>query len=107
MSAGSRKKRLSVSQTVGGALLGFEQQVFRTVPPAEELVHHARPDAAIAGADGELLTLELPEPDLDDPWAGIEDELADEDDPWAEYAAEAGTGEGADADDEDRAAASK
>lgn len=99
MSSGSRKKRLSVSQTVGGALLGFEQQVFRSVPPAEELVHHARPDAPIAGADGELLTLELPEVvELDDPWAGIEDELADDDDPWADYAAETGAEEpGADA----------
>lgn len=90
MSSGSRKKRQSVNQTVGGALLGFEQQVFRHVPPAEELVHHARPDAPIAGADGEVLRLDLPdELAIDDPWAGIEDELADMADPWADYAAEA------------------
>jgi hypothetical protein len=89
MSAGSRKKRQSAAQSIGGVLFGFEQQVMRTTPPAEELVHHARPDAAIPGADGELLTLELPELDLDDPWAGIEEELTDEDDPWADYAAEA------------------
>ena len=30
MSAGSRKKRQSVNQTVGGILFGFEQQVLRT-----------------------------------------------------------------------------
>jgi hypothetical protein len=89
MSSGSRKKRQSVNQTVGGIMFGFEQQVLRTTPPAEELVQHARPDAPIPAADGELLTLELPAAaDLDDPWAGIEEELA-EDDPWAEYAAEA------------------
>ncbi|HEU0242414.1 MAG TPA: hypothetical protein VFQ75_00820 [Candidatus Limnocylindrales bacterium] len=90
MSAGSRKKRQSVGQTVGGMMFGFEQQVLRTAPPPEELVHHARPDAPIPGADGELLTLELPEGlEVDDPWAGIEDELSDDDDPWADYAAEA------------------
>jgi hypothetical protein len=89
MSSGSRKKRQSVSQTVGGVLFGFEQQVLKTVPPAEELVHHARPDAPIPSGDGSFLTLELPEElDGDDPWAGIEEELTD-DDPWAEFAAEA------------------
>ena len=60
MSAGSRKKRQSVGQTVGGIMFGFEQQVLRTTPPPEELVHHARPDAPVPGPDGELLTLELP-----------------------------------------------
>ncbi|HEX5826677.1 MAG TPA: hypothetical protein VFY23_04095 [Candidatus Limnocylindrales bacterium] len=103
MSAGSRKKRQSASQSIGGVLFGFEQQVLRTTPPPQELVHHARPDLPIAGADGEPLTLELPdELELDDPWAGIEDELADDDDPWAEYAAEASAGaDGAGGDDAD------
>jgi hypothetical protein len=79
MSSGSRKKRQSVSQTVGGVLFGFEQQVWRNAPPPEEVVHQARPDAPIAGADGELITLEIPESiELDDPWAGIEHELADD-----------------------------
>ena len=90
MSAGSRKKRQSVSQTVGGVMFGFDQQVMRTTPPPEEMVHHARPDAPIAGADGEPLTLELPEElVVDDPWAGIEEELSDEDDPWADYGRDA------------------
>ena len=89
MSAGSRKKRQAANGSVAGIMFGFEQQVLRTTPPAEELVHHARPDAPIPGPDGELLTLELPEGlEVDDPWAGIEDEVADEDDPWADYAAE-------------------
>jgi hypothetical protein len=88
MSAGSRKKRQSVGQTVGGMMFGFEQQVLRTAPPPEELVHHARPDAPVAGADGEFLTLKMPDGLDVDPWAGIEDELSDEDDPWADYAGE-------------------
>ena len=89
MSAGSRKKRQAANGSVAGIMFGFEQQVLRSIPPAEELVHHARPDAPIPGPDGELLTLELPEGlEVDDPWAGIENEVADEDDPWADYAAE-------------------
>jgi hypothetical protein len=91
MSSGSRKKRQSAAQTVGGVMFGFDQQIMRTTPPPEELVHHARPDSAVPGPDGELLTLKLPEGlEVDDPWAGIEDELADEDDPWADYAPETG-----------------
>jgi hypothetical protein len=95
MSAGSRKKRRSVSQTAGGVMFGFDQQIMRTTPPPEELVHHARPDAAIPGGDGEPLTLELPEElVVDDPWAGIEEELTDDDDPWADYAPEGGPSSG-------------
>ena len=92
MSSGSRKKRQSVNQTVGGTLLGFEQQVHRGLPPAEGFVPHAPPDAPLAVPEVDLLTLELPdELAADDPWAGIEDELADMSDPWADYAAEAET----------------
>ena len=32
MSSGSRKKRQSAVQTVGGIMFGFEQQVLRTTP---------------------------------------------------------------------------
>jgi hypothetical protein len=95
MSSGSRKKRQSVSQTVGGVLFGFEQQVLRNTPPPEELVHHARPDAPLPAGDGSFLTLELPE-DLaepDNPWAGYEDLLeaeaeTEDEDPWADLAAD-------------------
>jgi hypothetical protein len=100
MSAGSRKKRQSVSQTAGGVMFGFDQQIMRTTPPPEELVHHARPDAPLAGADGEALTLELAEElVVDDPWAGIEEELTDPDDPWADFVPDAGSAEQAKPDD--------
>jgi len=92
MSSGSRKKRQSAAQTVGGVMFGFEQQVLRNAPPPEEVVYQARPDAPVAAGDGTYLTLELPEElDGDDPWAGIEEELAEEEDPWADYSAEADT----------------
>jgi hypothetical protein len=96
MSAGSRKKRQSVAQTMGGVLFGFEQQVLRNQPPPEELVHQARPDAPLPAGDGSFVTLELPD-DLvvepDDPWAGYEDLLeadgaVEDEDPWADVATE-------------------
>ena len=79
MSSGSRKKRQSAAQTVGGVMFGFEQQVLRNAPPPEEVVYQARPDAPVPAGDGTYLTLELPdELDGDDPWAGIEEELAED-----------------------------
>ncbi len=98
MSSGSRKKRQSVSQTVGGVLFGFEQQVLRNQPPPEELVHHARPDAPVPAGDGSFLTLELPDDvtEPDDPWAGYEDLLeaeSEDEDPWADLATEVAAGD--------------
>jgi hypothetical protein len=61
-----RPKRRSTAQTIGGVLFGFEQQVWRTAPPPQELVHHARPDAPVPAADGTMLTIEFP-PALDEP----------------------------------------
>jgi hypothetical protein len=54
------KKKQPLGQSIGGVLFGFEQQIFRNQPPPHELVHHARPDDAVAAADGGLLTIELP-----------------------------------------------
>ena len=64
---GARRKRSTAAQTIGGVLFGFEQQVWRTAPPPQELVHHARPDAPVPAGDGTLLTIELP------PDAGLDD----------------------------------
>jgi hypothetical protein len=57
----TRRKRTSAAQTIGGVLFGFEQQVWRTAPPPQELVHHARPDAPIPAKDGTMLTILLPD----------------------------------------------
>ncbi len=56
-----RKKRQSAGTTIGGILVGFDQQVFRTVPPAVESVHHARPDDPVPTKDGGLVVILLPE----------------------------------------------
>jgi hypothetical protein len=54
------KKKQPLGQTVGGVLFGFEQQVLRTMPPPQELVHHARPDDPLPAGDGGFLTIEMP-----------------------------------------------
>ena len=57
-----RKRGQSMGQSIGGVLFGFEQQVWRNVPPPHELVHHARPDDPVPAGDGGFMTLEIPEP---------------------------------------------
>jgi hypothetical protein len=67
-----KRRKESVGQTIGGVLFGFEQQVLRTMPPPQELVHHARPDAPVAAGDGSLIHISMPgvelpeEPGADD-----------------------------------------
>jgi hypothetical protein len=56
------RKRQSLGQSIGGVLFGFEQQVWRNVPPPHELVHHARPDDPVPAGDGGFMTLEMPAP---------------------------------------------
>lgn len=43
-------------------MFGFEQQVLRTAPPPQELVHHARADNPVPAADGTLLSINMPDP---------------------------------------------
>jgi effector-binding domain-containing protein len=58
----TRKRASSIGQSIGGVLFGFEQQVWRNVPPPHELVHHARPDDPVPAGDGGFMTLEIPDP---------------------------------------------
>lgn len=60
------KRKTPLGQSIGGVLFGFEQQVWRTMPPPHELVHHARPDAPVPAGDGGFLMIELPGSDPDD-----------------------------------------
>jgi len=46
---------------MGGVLFGFEQQIWRTAPPPQEMVHHARPDASVPAGDGSFLTITMPD----------------------------------------------
>ncbi len=51
------KKRQSAGQTIGGILAGFEQQVWRTVPPAHELVAKGKRLAQVPADGGGTLTV--------------------------------------------------
>ena len=55
-----KRRRGSLGQTIGGMLVGFEQQIMRTTPPAEELVRHARPDEPVPSADGSRVMITMP-----------------------------------------------
>jgi hypothetical protein len=57
-----RRKSQPLGQTIGGIIFGFEQQVWRNVPPPHELVHHARPDDPVPAGDGTFVTFEVPDP---------------------------------------------
>jgi aldose 1-epimerase len=53
------RKRTSVGQTIGGIIAGFDQQIFRSQPPAEELVAKGAPLAPVPAADGGTLMVSL------------------------------------------------
>jgi len=66
--APAKRRKESMGQSIGGVLFGFEQQVLRTMPPPQELVRHARPDAPIPAGDGSLIHIGMPDLVLpDDP----------------------------------------
>ncbi|HYH92044.1 MAG TPA: hypothetical protein VD763_02705 [Candidatus Saccharimonadales bacterium] len=55
-----KRKRPSLGQTMGGIIVGFDQQIFRTTPPPHELVQKGQP---VRGLSGEGHTLEVIFPD--------------------------------------------
>ena len=50
----TKRKRGSVSGTLGGIIVGFDQQIFRTTPPVQELVAKAQPVRGLSGEGGEF-----------------------------------------------------
>jgi len=50
----TKRKGMSVGQTIGGIVVGFDQQIFRTTPPVNELVAKGTPLRAVASAGGTL-----------------------------------------------------
>jgi len=54
-------RRPTVGMTIGSILAGVDGQIFRTTPPAAELVQKARPVRGLSEEDGTLLSIELPE----------------------------------------------
>jgi len=73
----TRKKAASVGQSIGGMLVGFDQQIFRTTPPTNELVAKGDRLAPVAASGGGTMTVGLPgdpvAPDADG--AAIADDL--------------------------------
>jgi hypothetical protein len=57
----ARKKPGSIGVTIGGILVGFDQQIFRTTPPVSELVAKGTPLRAVAADDGGTLSVEMPD----------------------------------------------
>jgi aldose 1-epimerase len=55
------RKRRSTGQVIGGIVAGFDQQIFRTTPPAEELVAKGARLAPVPAAGGGTLTVGLPD----------------------------------------------
>ena len=56
----TKKKRGPTGQTIGAIIVGFDQQIFRTLPPAQELVVKAKP---VRGLSGQAPGLEVVFPD--------------------------------------------
>lgn len=56
----SKKRRGPTGQTIGSIIVGFDQQIFRTLPPAQELVVKSKP---VRGLSGQAPGLEVTFPD--------------------------------------------
>jgi hypothetical protein len=56
----TKRKRRPSGQTLGAIIVGFDQQIFRTLPPAQELVAKAKP---VRGASGQAPGFEVVFPD--------------------------------------------
>jgi hypothetical protein len=61
-----RKRSGSAGQTLGGIIVGFDYQVFRTTPPPHELVMKGQPVRGVSGQDGSDLEIRFPEDDPPD-----------------------------------------
>ena len=45
----TKKRKRPAGETIGGILVGFDQQIFRDLPPAQELVQQSRPLRGLVG----------------------------------------------------------
>ncbi len=55
-----RKKRRPVGETIGGIIVGFDQLIFRTMPPAHELILKGQTVRGLSGQDGGELVVIIP-----------------------------------------------
>jgi hypothetical protein len=57
---GKRRKRRPVGETIGGIIVGFDQQIFRAVPPVQELIAKGQPVRGLSGEGGSKLDVVFP-----------------------------------------------
>jgi hypothetical protein len=57
----SKRKRKSLGQAMGSAIVGFDYQVFWATKPPPELVEQGKPIAPVPAADGGRLSIDLPD----------------------------------------------
>ena len=55
-----KRKKHQAGVALGAAIAGFEQAVFRKLPPPHEVVSESRHDGPVAAADGTMFTLVIP-----------------------------------------------
>jgi len=56
-----RKAPGGLGDTIGGALVGFDYQVFRATKPPAILVESAKPVRGLSGEGGTMLSIDFPE----------------------------------------------
>src|SRR6186713_1067738 len=71
-----KKKGESVGQTIGGMLVGLDQQIFRSTPPVNEMVAKGDRLAPVAASGGGTMRVGLPG-DPSAPGAPPHEEAAD------------------------------
>jgi hypothetical protein len=62
----TKKRRRPLGQTIGGIVVGFDQQIFRNLPPAQELVEKSQPVRGVSGL-GDGLEIVFPDEDAATP----------------------------------------
>jgi hypothetical protein len=55
------RRRQTTAQTLGGMIVGFDYQVFRTTPPPHELVQKGQPVRGTSGEDGTEFEVVFPD----------------------------------------------
>lgn len=55
-----KRKGPSVGQAIGGIMAGIDGQIFRSTPPAQELVRKGRAVRGLSGQDGSDLAIDWP-----------------------------------------------
>jgi hypothetical protein len=77
---GRRRKGRPIGETIGGIIVGFDQQIFRTTPPVQELIAKARPVRGTSGEDGSEFEVVFPD-DATEPAATAAPDADPADDP--------------------------